>query len=732
MKKSAIQMKVFLGLLLLLGKTVSAQYYLALHITNEDSHRPIAGVAVSIKGSNKGGVSDSTGFVGVNGIEAGSYVLQVTCTGYASREMRFMVPRRGIDTLAVTLEPDVEMLGDVVVSSSRINGRIKDLPTRVEVLGTEDMEEETAMHPGNVAMLLSEASGIQTQQTSASSGNVQIRILGLDGKYTQLLKDGFPMYSGFSNGLSVMQIPPLDLSQVELVKGSSSSLYGGDAIAGIINFISQKPNVRPQWNVLANQTMRDGTDVGSFYAARNKHWGLTLLNTFTHQVPVDIHNDGFTVLPKLAGSTVNPKFFWYPTDSITVSLAVNTTIDHRVGGDLEAVKDGPTAAHPYTEDNRSDRDYDLLEYVQHLSGGRVLTIRNSTSLFNRDIGIMDYRFSGRQWSTFSEASYLLPWGHHKTVAGINFLTDRFSEDRRTDSLIRDYNFVTTGIFVQDDWTLGRRWVVETGIRDDDQNRYGNFVLPRASVLYKLSGEWSLRAGGGLGYKPATIFDAQTEETAYKDVLPIGGAVRAERSAGGNGDVRYTGTFGQDMQVTVDQAFFYTRVAHPLVLDSLPANGAGTVFTYFTNAAQAYTTRGFETSVRLRQEDWSLFAGYTYVDARTGAAALPHIALAPRSKVVFDLSNEKDGDYRVALEAFYTGPQYLYDGTKTRDYCVTGLLVEKVIRRVSLVLNFEDLTDTRQTRFGPVVIPPVTNPTFAEIYAPLEGFMMNLAVKVRIL
>ena len=725
-------MKLFLGLLLLLGETVSAQYRLTLHITNEDSRQPIVGASIVVKGLNKGGVSDSAGFVGLDGIAAGSCAFQVTCTGYAGREIKVVVPTRGTDTVAVTLEPDMEMLGDVVVSSSRINGRIKDLPTRVEVLGTEDMEEETSMHPSNVAMLLSEASGIQTQQTSASSGNVQIRILGLDGKYTQLLKDGFPMYSGFSNGLSVMQIPPLDLSQVELIKGSSSSLYGGDAIAGIINFISKKPGVRREWNVLANQTMRGGTDIGSFYTGRNKHWGLTLLNTFTHQVPVDIHNDGFTVLPKLTGFTVNPKLFWYPTDSATLSLAVNTTLDHRVGGDLEAVKDGPTAAHPYTEDNRSNRDYYQLEYVQHLAGGRLLTVRNSTSLFNRDIGIMDYRFSGRQWSTFSEASYLLPWGHHKTVAGLNFLTDRFSEDRRTDSLIRDYSFVTSGVFVQDDWTLGRRWVLETGIRDDYQNRYGNFLLPRASVLYKLSGEWSLRAGGGLGYKPATIFDAQTEETAYKNVLPIGGTVRAERSAGGNADISYAGMLGEDMRVMVDQAFFYMRVARPLVLDSLPASWAGTVFAYFTNAGHAYTTRGFETSVRLRQEDWSLFAGYTYVDARTGVAALPHIALAPRSKVVFDLSNEKDGDYRVALETFYTGPQYLYDGTKTRDYWTAGLLLEKVIRRVSLVLNFEDLTDTRQTRFGPVVVPPVTDPTFKEIYAPLEGFMVNLAVKVRIL
>src|SRR3979411_228803 len=180
-----------------------------------------------------------------------------------------------IDTIRISLEQDVQVLGEVVVQSSRTNSRIKDLPTRVEVIGTEDMEEETSMHPSNVAMLLSEASGIQTQQTSASSGNVQIRILGLDGKYTQFLKDGFPMYSGFSNGLSIMQIPPLDLRQVELIKGSSSSLYGGDAIAGIINFISKKPSSRPAWNFLANQTSRAGTDMGNFYAARNKRWGIT-------------------------------------------------------------------------------------------------------------------------------------------------------------------------------------------------------------------------------------------------------------------------------------------------------------------------------------------------------------------------------------------------------------------------------------------------------------------------
>jgi outer membrane receptor for ferrienterochelin and colicins len=90
-------------------------------------------------------------------------------------------------------------------------------------------------------------------------------------------------------------------------------------------------------------------------------------------------------------------------------------------------------------------------------------------------------------------------------------------------------------------------VLETGIRNDDQSRYGNFLLPRLSVLYKMSSHWSVRAGGGLGYKSATIFDAQTEETAYKDVLPLGDTVRAERSAGLNADLSYSGSLGEDAQ-----------------------------------------------------------------------------------------------------------------------------------------------------------------------------------------
>jgi iron complex outermembrane receptor protein/outer membrane receptor for ferrienterochelin and colicins len=88
---------------------------------------------------------------------------------------------------------------------------------------------------------LGDVAGIQIQQTSATTGNAEMRVQGLPGEYTQILKDGMPLFGGYSGSFSILQIPPLDLKQIEIVKGASSTLYGGGAIAGMVNLISKRP-----------------------------------------------------------------------------------------------------------------------------------------------------------------------------------------------------------------------------------------------------------------------------------------------------------------------------------------------------------------------------------------------------------------------------------------------------------------------------------------------------------
>ena len=121
------------------------------------------------------------------------------------------------------------------------------------------------MSPGDVAMLLSETSGLRVQTTSPGLGAANIRIERLRGRYTQVLADGLPLHGGQTDGTGLLQIPPLDLRQVEVLKGASSALYGASALGGVIDFVSRRPDgVR---EALLNETSRGGTDAAIWWAA---------------------------------------------------------------------------------------------------------------------------------------------------------------------------------------------------------------------------------------------------------------------------------------------------------------------------------------------------------------------------------------------------------------------------------------------------------------------------------
>ena len=160
-------------------------------------------------------------------------------------------------------------------------------------------------------MMLNESTGIQTQQTSATSYNSSIRIQGLEGKDTQILKDGMPLYSGFSGGLSLLQIVPLDLKQVEVIKGAASTLYGGGAIAGLVNLISKRPTEEKEFSFLLNGTSALGLDVSGFYSKRFNKIGITVFASYNQGTPYDPSDVGFTAIPEFKRITINPKVFFF-------------------------------------------------------------------------------------------------------------------------------------------------------------------------------------------------------------------------------------------------------------------------------------------------------------------------------------------------------------------------------------------------------------------------------------
>ncbi|QKG55076.1 TonB-dependent receptor plug domain-containing protein [Hymenobacter sp. BRD67] len=143
-----------------------------------------------------------------------------------------------------------------------------------------------------------------------------------------------------------MQIPPLDLRQVEVIKGASSALYGGDAITGLVNLVSKTPTETPALTVLLNQTQKGGRDLMGYYTGRSGQLGLTLLATQSTQQARDVSGDNFTDLPQVQATTVNPRLYYYATDSTTLYAGLTATVETRDGATCRRWTTRPRPATP--------------------------------------------------------------------------------------------------------------------------------------------------------------------------------------------------------------------------------------------------------------------------------------------------------------------------------------------------------------------------------------------------
>lgn len=700
-------------------------------VKDAKTHQPLPGATVKVQNTTLVTVSGSDGQITLTNIPSGKQTIEFSYVGYVNKSETITFPIQDTTPLIIFLEEadEHEELEEVVISATRSTRTIYNTPTRVEVIAGEELDEKGNMKPGDIRMLLAESTGIQTQQTSATSGNSSIRIQGLDGKYTQMIRDGFPLYSGFSGGLGLLQIAPLDLQQVEVIKGSSSTLYGGDAIAGLVNLISKKPTEERQLNLLLNGTSALGLDASGFYAQKFEKVGTTIYAAYNKGTAYDPSDIGLSAIPKFDRFTLNPKLFLYFNDATTLSAGLNTTIEKRIGGDMEYLKGNGSATHSYFEENKTQRYSTQLELEHVLNDKEKLTFRNSISYYDRSIRLPDYLFSGLQLSTYSEANYNRHTERTDWVAGINFLTDDFKEDRNNDFALRSYNYKTIGGFVQNTWNATEKITIELGARGDYHNEYGFFFLPRVSGLWKINDHFSTRLGGGLGYKAPSVFTEDAERVQFRNVLPLDVAnTKAERSYGANYDINYrTRLFDGEVGFSINQLFFYTRINNPILLTESTNNN----LTYVQPTGNL-DTKGTETNAKITYQDFALFIGYTYADVNQhtsgNSTAYPLVSKHRLNNV---LMYEVEDKWKIGAEAYYFGKQKLNDGTTGKAYWTTGLMAEKLWERFSIFINFENLLDTRQTKFDTIYTGSITSPVFKDIYAPVDGMVINGGIKIKL-
>src|SRR5438270_7427914 len=426
---------------------------------------PVEGAEVTVNGKS---VRTGQDGAATSVAPPGEVKVSVTKEGYFPATASLLAGTVRESVLRVELEPRKTVEEEIKVYATRNDVRIQDSPLHVDVLQREEVEEKMLMTPGDIVMMLNEMGGMRVQTTSPSLGAASVRVQGMRGRYTSFLSDGLPLFGQQGAGLGLLQIPPMDLGQVEVIKGNASALYGSAAMAGVVNLISRRPENKPVHEFLFNESSLGETDASAFLASQlTPHWGASLLGGGYGQEHRDVDHDGWAAVADYGRGVLRPRFYWDNQHGGTALLTGGVIYEDRTGGTVPGAV-LPETGQPYVEALKTRR-YDLGGNVQWVLGGRyVVTGRFSASdqehrqQFGEDIE------RDRHDLLFGEVSIRGTSGKHSWVAGA---ADQWDAFRPSDTPQFGYTYHVSGLFAQDDITLAPWVSVSASARLDFHNRY---------------------------------------------------------------------------------------------------------------------------------------------------------------------------------------------------------------------------------------------------------------------
>jgi outer membrane receptor for ferrienterochelin and colicins len=626
-------------------------------------------------------------------------------------------------TVDVAMEDKMAAMEEVTISATRTERLAGQTPLRVEVLDEMEVDENTLMAPSGITMLLNETPGLRVQPASPTLGTGSVRILGLSGQYTAMLADGLPLYGGAASALGPLDISPVDLKRVEIIKGAASSLYGGQALGGVINLISKPPT--GQSELLLNRRTMGVTDAATWLSRRlSEHSGVSLLASGTIQNATDPDDDGWGDQARARRWGLRPRFTFGDSIGRSMFVTAGYGYDDRQGGTLESAV-APDGS-PFREGLTGQRaDAGLtLRLPQRDSGHVAVRLAVSTNGRERLFGSGPIE-RDRISTGFAEVTRMATWQRGALVLGAAVQGDAYHNKLNP---AFDHDWVTPGLFVTGDRDVGPL-TVSASIRGDHHPEAGLIVTERIALLARPNEEWSVRLSGGTGFAAPASMTEEVEAIGLRAIQPS--TLNAERSVGGMLDVNGH-VLGAELLLTgyvssVDRAIQLVDLGDPSRSGAL-RNAAGTTRVGGAEAAAIWRFGG--------DNKFLLTYGYargTRTDAETGQREA--VPLLNRHRAGADLMLERPGVYRIGIEGIYYGRQVLDDNpylSHSKPYLYAMAIAMRQFGQVEVVANFENLLDVRQTEYQPLVrpSPAVGGRWTTDAWAPLEGFMANVAVRYR--
>lgn len=537
------------------------------------ANAPLEFANVGLENTTLGSTTNAKGVYTIKNIPFGEYVLKVSVVGYETQSQTVVLnaqkPSLNIDFDLVELSSEVS---EVVVSGTMKEVSKLESPVPVEVYSKKFFK---ANPTPSVFESLQNVNGVRPQLNCNVCNTGDIHINGLEGPYTMVLIDGMPIVSGLSSVYGLTGIPQALIERVEIVKGPASTLYGSEAVGGLVNIITKKPVSAPAVAIDAFGTSwgEVNTDVGIKFKPVGKTQSLLGVNYFNYQNPIDNNGDGFTDVTLQNRISVFNKLSIERKKNRQFSIAARYIYEDRWGGEMNWGREFRGGDSVYGESIYTNR-WETFGIYQ-LPTREIINLQFSgnghhqNSVYGNTIYLAEqyvgfgqltwYKDIGKNHSLLTGAAYRYTYYDDNTPATAEF--DTVGNPANQASVIH-----LPGFFVQDEIELNAKSKLLLGMRYDYNSRHGNIFSPR--VNYKLSSADRmnvLRVSAGNGYRVANVFTEDHAALTGARQVVFEGELKPERSW--NANVNFVKRFNtKKVFIGLDATAFYTYFNNRIIPD----------------------------------------------------------------------------------------------------------------------------------------------------------------------
>lgn len=531
-----------------------------------DNGEAVPYVNIYLEGTIWGTSTMEDGTYVLDNIPAGTYVLTATMIGYLPYTSKISLTKNERKTISIPLVATSEQLEETVVTGTLKAVRRSESPVPVEVYSPTFLKKNPT---ASIFEALQNVNGVRPQINCNVCNTGDIHINGLEGPYTLVLIDGMPIVSGLGTVYGLSGIPNSLIEQIEIVKGPASSLYGSEAVGGLINVITKSTLEAPDFfsDAFATGWGEYNLDVGAKINVGKKTDMLLGVNYFNYDTPVDQNGDNFTDLTLQHRISIFQKWNFKRKDTRIFSLAGRFFYEDRWGGEMQWTPEFRGGDEIYGESIYTRRWEVLGKYQLPVKEKLLLSFSYNDHSQNSVYG--DIPYLADQRIGFGQLTWDKSLGRHDMLFGSSIRYNFYDDNTPATADLRGNKadeVVIPSLFIQDEISLAKKHSLLLGLRYDYDKRHGAIYTPRTAYRWKISDKDILRLNAGTGFRVVNLF---TEEhaalTGARDVV-IAEALEPERSFNVNlnflkkiyGD---NGTF-----IGLEASAFYTHFSNVILPD----------------------------------------------------------------------------------------------------------------------------------------------------------------------